>query len=206
MTRPAVATVILSAGESSRFGHQPKALLSVGPELAVQRIVRVSHEFGTDPVVVVTGPHDAPIRHALRDHTAQIVNNQDWEVGRTGSIQCGLNAVPEDRDILLWPVDHPFPRVETIASLLRCLEDDEVAWWFIPEHSNQGGHPVLLRQPIRARVNELRADAPLRALLPEIPLFVRRIPVADPGVIASVDTPEGYAEAYDAWRQREGAP
>jgi molybdenum cofactor cytidylyltransferase len=198
------AALILTGGASTRFGGQPKALLPTDERTSVRRIAEVNLAQGADPVVAVVGAHRTPIAHELRGLPVHVVDAEEWYEGRTASVQAGLRAIPDDRDVLLWPVDHPFVSTRTVDTLWAVRESDLLAVWFIPTYRGRGGHPVLWRAPIRNDILDLRADAPLRSLLPEFGPQVRRVAVEDPGVVANVDTPELYRLAWDEWHSREG--
>jgi len=198
----ATAALLLSGGESSRFGGIPKALMPVGGTPAVRRIAEVCRSRDLDPVVVVVGPHRGPVAHELRETRVELVDSEQWYEGRTASIHAGLEAIPTDRDVLFWPVDHPFVLESTADTLLAAPATDALAVWFIPTFEGHGGHPVLWRSNVRADILDLRSDAPLRSLLPEFGVQVRRIPVNDPGVVTNVDTPEEYRAAHEEWEAR----
>lgn len=199
------AALLLSAGASTRFGGEPKALLRVGERTSVRRLAEICLADGFDPVKAVVGPHRAVIAHELRDLPVELVDADRWYEGRTASIQAGLLAVPEDEDVLFWPVDHPFVAPRTIDALLARREHDLLAVWFVPTYEGAGGHPVLWRPPVRREILNLRPDAPVRSLLPEFGPQVCRVAVGDPGVVANVDTPEAYRAAHDAWAASEEA-
>ncbi len=198
----ATAAILLSGGASTRFEDRPKALLSTGERSSVRRLAEVALAARLDPVVAVVGTHRGPIAHELRGLPVEIVEATEWYEGRTASVQAGLRALPADRDVLLWPVDHPFVAARTVDRLLAVRDHDPLAVWFIPTFEGRGGHPVLWRAGLRDDLLELRADASLRLLLPELGPQVRRIGVDDPGVVANVDTPDQYRAAFDLWRQR----
>ncbi len=198
----ATAALLLSGGESSRFGGQPKALVPVGGVPAVRRMAEICIERGLEPVVVVVGPHRTPIAHELRGLGVLVVDSENWREGRTASVRSGIEAIPPGRDILFWPVDHPFVTVATLEALDRARESDALAVWFIPTFEGQGGHPVLWRFSVRSDVLDLRSDAPLRSLLPEFGVQVVRVPVDDPGVVRKIETPEDYRRAADEWQSR----
>jgi molybdenum cofactor cytidylyltransferase len=198
------AAILLSGGASDRFGGSPKALLPAGERSAIRRMAGICLERGFDPVVAVTGTHHLAIAHEVRGLPVELVEATDWYEGRTASVQAGVRALPEDRDILLWPVDHPFVSPNTLGALGAARDSDLLAVWFIPTFQGHGGHPVLWRPSVRRDLLDLRADAPLRSLLPELGPQVRRVSVEDPAVLANVDTPEAYAAAHDAWRAHGG--
>jgi molybdenum cofactor cytidylyltransferase len=196
------AALILSAGESSRFAGLPKALLRAGENSAVRRLAGICLAQRLDPVVVVVGVHRSAISHELRGLDVEVTEAADWYEGRTASVQAGLGALPADRDVLFWPVDHPFVSPRTVEILTSLLVHDPLGVWFIPTYQGHGGHPVSWRSVFRRDLLELRPDAPIRSLLPEFGPQVRRVPVDDPGVIANVDTPEAYRAAHEDWLGR----
>ena len=196
------SALLLSGGASSRFGGYPKALVSTGERTAVRRMAEISLDRGFEPVVIVVGPHHHPIAEAVRGLDVQLVDSEQWYEGRTASVQSGLRALPDGRDVLLWPVDHPFIAGKTLDQLRSVRDGDELGLWFIPTYRGESGHPVLWKDRVRGEVLELRPDAPIRALIPELGPQVRRVAVDDPGVLANIDTPDRYREAYDAWLAR----
>jgi molybdenum cofactor cytidylyltransferase len=183
--------VILAAGASTRFGGRPKSTLPIWGEPAVARLVRITRDEGFVPRVVV-GPHSADIRRTLVSTAPDIVENTDWEMGRTGSIQKGLEGIPEDAPVLLWPVDHPFVQAKTLRRLRTVAEHDAMGVWFIPTFGGFGGHPVLLLPAVMPRLRAIAPATPLRALLGEFGPQVVRVPVDDDGVRANVDSEEDY--------------
>ena len=196
------AALLVGGGDSSRFGGLPKAMMPLGRSTAVRRLAEVCLSHGLDPVTVVVGPHRGPVARELRDLSVTLVDSELWYEGRTASVQSGLETIPVDHDVLFWPVDHPFVSPSTVDLLGQTRDSDTLAVWFIPTFEGRGGHPVLWRSVVRADIMEVRGDAPLRSLLPEFGVLVRRVPVDDPGVVANVDTPEEYRVALEEWESR----
>jgi CTP:molybdopterin cytidylyltransferase MocA len=198
-------SLILTAGASSRFSGRPKALLDIAGEPAVVRLVRISQEEGLVPRVVV-GPHSAEVRAALSSARPEIVENPNWAQGRTGSIQQGIEDLPDETTVLLWPVDHPFVQAMTLRRLRTAAEHDTMGAWFIPTFEGFGGHPVLLEPPVLPRLRRLGPALPLRTLIPEFGPQVVRVPVDDPGVRANVDTEQEYLSFQSTHPGKEGSP
>jgi molybdenum cofactor cytidylyltransferase len=193
------AALILAAGASQRFGGEPKALLPVGGETAIQRIVRLARESGLTNVVVVVGRHGPEIRRSLAGDPVIIVENLDWVLGRTGSIQEGLNQIDPETSVTLWPVDHPFVKPSTVERVLQTSRGDFLTVWTIPTFEGRGGHPVVLKPPVLREIRRVGRSVPLRALIPHFGPQVRRIAVEDFGVTAAVDTPEEYSKFLPRW-------
>jgi len=170
----------------------------------VRRIAEICLADGFSPVAVVVGPHRGPIAHELRGLDVELIDAERWSEGRTASVQDGLASLPPERDVLFWPVDHPFVQPRTIDALLTARESDLIGVWFIPTFQGRGGHPVLWRPQVRNDIFDLRPDAPIRSLVPEFGPQVRRVAVDDPGVVANVDTPADYEAASHLWTAREG--
>ena len=198
------AAVVLSAGESSRMGGRPKALLPVGGTTGIRRIVGLCAERGFDPICAVLGAHREEISKELEGLNIQVVDSPRWSEGRTASIQSGWEAIPDDRDVLLWPIDHPLVEGDVVDRLRVEGARDALAVWIVPTFEGRGGHPVLLRASLRPAVMALAANAPLRSLQGAYGPQVLRVPVDDPGVVANIDTPEAYRQALTQWEARRG--
>lgn len=195
--------IVLSAGESARFGGRPKALLAVGPEVAIGRVARICAEAGASRVLAVVGPHREEIERMVGGGPVEFIENTAWAEGRTGSVQAGLRASEDAREVLVWPVDHPFVSEATVGRLVSAAARDALALWFIPTFRGGSGHPVLLRGGAIARVLDLTPSAPLRSVLPELGPQVRHVAVEDPGVLENVDSPDAYWSASEAWKARQ---
>ncbi|MFZ0891266.1 MAG: nucleotidyltransferase family protein [Thermoplasmata archaeon] len=193
------AALILSGGTSRRWGGTPKAGMRLGSESAIQHLVRISVEEGFAPIIVVVGVHEDFVRRQLRDSVAEIVRNETWELGRTGSVQRGLAALPSGANTLIWPIDHPFVEAKTLRALHNCGVSDRMASWFIPTYEGRGGHPVLIRPSAAREVAGLSVDAPLRSVVSRLGPQVRRLPVDDPFVLANVDSREEYNRIIAQW-------
>lgn len=170
--------VILAAGRSTRMGH-PKALTRIGDSSAVERIVAACRGLGLDVTVV------APASLALPPLDARIVVNADPDAGRTRSLQLGLAG-----DALVWPVDHPLARAETVKRLLATPGE-----WVVPSRGGRSGHPIVLRGRAVDAVRAAAPDAPLRDALRAAGLAPFPVEVEDPGVLQNLDTPEALRGA-----------
>jgi molybdenum cofactor cytidylyltransferase len=103
------------------------------------------------------------------------------------SVQHGVAALPfRASGALIWPVDVPWVRAETVRALL----DAPSAQIVIPTWQGRGGHPLRLPRALFGEVALLDPADGLRALLAARAPRVHRMEVPDPAVVRDVDTPE----------------
>ncbi len=202
MPGPEWDAIVLSAGASARWGGRPKALLPIGRETALERVVRLARAAGAARTAVVVGRHADELR-PLVSRDVEVLANPQWERGRTGSVQVGLRWAEGAEGVLLWPVDHPFVDGETAAQLLATARRDALALWTLPTFEGRGGHPVAIRREAFGEVLDLDPARPLRTVLRRLGVQVARVPVRDPGVIDSSDTPDEYRDGLARWTVRE---
>jgi molybdenum cofactor cytidylyltransferase len=119
---PNAGAIILAAGGSRRFGR-PKQLVAFQSESLVHRSVRVATEAGITSIAVVAGESMDAIKGEVRETSAAVVENRDWELGLGTSIRCGLQnlraSVPDLEAVVIIACDQPFVEASIIAALLE---------------------------------------------------------------------------------------
>ncbi len=183
-----IDAIVLAAGASRRMG-EPKALCDLSGTRVVDRILSTLERIGiVSPKLVLAQPHGPAIADFIassRRFSVEIRWNPQPEQGMLSSIQCGLFAIPTSAEgALLWPVDVPLVRPETIENLLS----HDRRQWLVPTFQDRGGHPIWLPTTMFADVQALPASASLRTLRQRLPPL--RVPVSDPDILLDLDTPE----------------
>ena len=192
-----IAAVILAAGRSTRMGR-PKALLSASAsETFVARLLSTLRAAGI-PAIVVGRPDDQPLRAEIDRCEALYVVNPDADAGgQLSSLIAGLAAIDRAdlRGVMMVPVDAPLVTRGTITMLLDAF--DTTAGPIVrPRHLGRHGHPVIFS---RAVFDDLRRADPgegAKAVLRAHAAGIVNVDVDDPGVLADLDTPEAYREAF----------
>ena len=110
-----VTCVLLSAGESQRFGS-PKALAKTSQKTAIEDLQDTLIASIADDIIVVLGAYAEAIGpHVFNHKKVRIVHNKDYKLGQTSSFQAGLRALKDNASaVLLTPVDCPFIRTSTV--------------------------------------------------------------------------------------------
>lgn len=197
MSSGEVVSVIVAAGAGRRLGGVAKALLP-SAEAGVTflaRIAATASAAGASRAVVVVGPpHGAAVAAEARRLELEVAENHDPDRGMSSSVAIGFGHA-EDRfagavAALLWPVDHARVEPATVAGLVRGASADAI---LVPTWGQRGGHPTAFGSDhwsALAGCDRLPRGA--RSVL-DAAARVRRIPVADPGVVADVDHPADLA-------------
>lgn len=195
------AALVLAGGASQRMGR-PKALLDLGGETFVARLIRVVTRVGASPVVVVTGVHDAAIRLALAtsDAPVRLVHNPAGDRGQLGSLLVGLDALESAHAeaVLVAPVDVPGVREDTVAALVEAWRRTR-APVTRPSFDGRHGHPVVFDRAVFADLVKAPPDQGARSVVRGLGAAVVDVPVGDEMVAFDVDTPEDYERLREMW-------
>src|SRR6186713_1114344 len=104
-----VPAIVLAAGASFRMGS-PKALLRIGDETFVRRILGVLRDAGLPAAVVVARPGQAGLAgEVAAAGFGRIIENPRADEGQLSSLIAGLDAIdqPDVEGVLVTLVDVP---------------------------------------------------------------------------------------------------
>ncbi|MCO5996599.1 nucleotidyltransferase family protein [Actinoallomurus rhizosphaericola] len=179
----APAGLLLAAGEGRRLGT-PKALVEIGGERLVDRGVRMLHEAGCTPIVVVTGAAAIDVAGAV------IVHNPDWRTGMASSLRLGLSALADDCPaVVIALVDQPRVTAEAVRRLRAAYAAG--ARVAVATYAGLPRNPVLIAHEHFAEAAAgASGDAGARAFLRARPDLVVTVPCEDVAAADDIDTPE----------------
>jgi molybdenum cofactor cytidylyltransferase len=186
----------------------PKALLrlpgaaGLPPETFADRLIGLLRARCA-PVIVVLGYGADHIAGSLaRGAEAALVVNTAPELGQLSSLQCGLRAVPETSDgVMFTPVDHPGIAPSTVAALADAFEAARPPL-AIPVHAGRRGHPVCCSRELIREILELPPGARASDVIHGHQSSAIYVNVEDPGVTEDIDDPAAYMSFLEAARPR----
>jgi molybdenum cofactor cytidylyltransferase len=187
-----VGAVILAAGGSSRFGR-PKQLLMFRGETLVRRAVLGASEAGCAPVVVVVGESGPAIQAELRETSAIVMENPEWQRGLGTSVRRGAAylraAVPAIDALVLMVCDQPLVQAKTIAALVA--EQERTRKPIVASsYADTLGVPALFDRSCFEALCALPDDSGAKALIAARPDDVASVPF-EAGA-CDIDTPADF--------------
>lgn len=182
--------VILSGGESSRFGS-PKALVDWNGRPLIADILQRLLASQLDEIIVVLGAGAKLIEPFLLKHKKiKVVYNKDYKLGQTSSFQAGWKALsPGTEAAGLLPVDVPLLKTETVDRMIKEFLSRK-PFILVPVNANRKGHPPFFHSRLGPEILGLSAETGLNILMKNHSSEVAVFKVDDPGVGLSFNTPE----------------
>ncbi len=189
-----VATLILAAGESRRFGSA-KALSTFGGRTLLQNAVNLAAQISPGDITIVTGGHAKAIVRHLEDckiDGVTVVFNRQWQEGMGTSLACGITARTGNGTgpsvIVILPVDQPLVTLKHVQCLVREARKSKRCALSI-DAQGVSGAPAAIVSEFYPRAVEIHGDRGMKSVLRPSEIIY----VEDPLSVLDVDTPEDLA-------------
>ena len=198
-----LAVLLLAAGQGSRLGFHPKALLKKGGVTLLNRLLDVVEHFNPIEFIVVTGFHGDAIEQSLAQidssfsRSIRLLRNPNPEAGQASSVRLGIEALHSNFDALLIALsDQPTITTAEISQLLSRFSQRRTGIEIVlPMVYGQRGNPVLFSK--KALQNTLAIpDLSCRAYMDAHPEQVQVWHTNNAAFICDVDTPQDMKK-YD---------
>jgi len=196
-----ISAIVLAAGMSSRMG-EPKALLPLGGEPMLARVLSTVRRSRAGETVVVLGFGADRVRKGVDLDTTTTVINPDFARGMSSSIRAALCAArPDAGGFLIVLGDQPFVSSATLDALIERHEASG-AKILVPTVQGVRGNPVLVDRSLSGEMERIVGDIGCRAMFGRHGDDLVEVPVDDPGILVDIDTPEEYRRAAEALERR----
>ena len=188
---PAIAAVVLAAGQSRRMGGPNKLLIEVGGKTMVRRAVEAALSARCSPVVVVTGHMRQQVEAALAGLPVRLVDNPAFAEGLSTSLKAGIEALPETTDAAVVCLgDMPRVNGRLITALIAAYNPTEGRAIVVPTHGGKRGNPVLWGREFFAEMRDLAGDVGAKGLIGRHDEELAEVEMGDDASLIDVDTPE----------------
>lgn len=191
MPEPRAAGIVLAAGAATRMGRT-KQLLDVGGEPMVRHAVRIMHDAGLAPVVVVLG-HDADrVRQALAGLDCTVVENADFTGPTSTSLHAGITALPASVEAFVVLLADMVRVTTPMVRALLDTPDTDVPPLAVSRYGDVLAPPLLFRRALWPELLAWHGEGCGKAVV-KAHLAEARVHDWPEASLADVDTPDDYA-------------
>ena len=190
-----LAVLLLAAGQGSRLGSYPKALLKKSDQSLLKHFCLTVQTLNPVEFLIVTGFHAQVIEDHLEglqselDTPIRVVRNSHAEKGQASSIRRGLESLTSEYDVLLVALsDQPEIGNAEIQALLEEFQSKELGQEIIlPMVNGQRGNPVLFSKKAIETILSM-PDMFCRPYMDAYPAQVRQLITNNTAYLVDVDT------------------
>ena len=183
-----LAILLLAAGQGSRLGNIPKALLKKEGIPLIQRFWQEVSPLNAIESISVLGFYADQIK-PLAEQYSQVVINQQANQGHGSSVRLGLESLHTPFDLLVIAlIDQPRITQTSLELLINGLEGqgNEIDA-LVPLCQGQRGNPIVMRRRAVLEILNIPAHTP-RQWLDQHPKRVCFYETRKDAFIADVDT------------------
>jgi molybdenum cofactor cytidylyltransferase/nicotine blue oxidoreductase len=190
-----LAILLLAAGEGSRLGGYPKALLKKDGESLLKRFCLSAETFDPVQILVLTGFYSDVIEEEVQSlkqaglRQLECIRNESPELGQSSSVRLGLESMKSEYDVLLIALcDQPNVGAPEMEFLLKQFTSRSLGQEIIlPLVHGQRGNPVLFSKRVIDDILKIPGMVP-RAYMDQNPRLVKIFQTSNQAYIVDVDT------------------
>lgn len=200
-SRMRVGAVLLAAGQGSRLGNRPKALLSLQGVPLINRHLITLSGAGVDEMVVVTGFYHEQVEPLVEQFPVQIARNSDPGAGQPSSVRLGIETLGDKFDaVIMLLCDQPLVSTTDITTLIAAFKKRSYGDVVIPRVNGQRGNPIILSGAAVSRILADSENMYCRKYIDEHPEQVTYLDTDNDHFITDIDT----LEDMTAFEQKTG--
>ena len=176
-----ISAVILAAGNGTRIGI-PKLKLKHGEEFFINIIANKLKLIGIENIVCIIRKDDKKW-FEQNTHSLSYIENSNPESGMIHSVLLGINHFEDSYGVIVFPVDHPLVKTDTITSLIEVFEAkyDSIVK---PGFKGISGHPIIVPNRL---FNFIKGSDNLNLAIQKSELQVLQLPVDDEGILKNIN-------------------
>lgn len=178
-----IAAIILAAGEGKRIG-QPKWQIQYKGKTFLEIIIEKLKSNSLSQIICVIRSNSIPTTIGI---TYSI--NQTPDNGTLSSVFYGIKSTSKASGFLIFPVDHPFVKEETIELLLEAfIKSPEKV--IRPAYKETPGHPIIIPKCLASKILNSAYEGGLKKFIRDNNPKLINIAVDDPYVLNNINTLE----------------
>ena len=180
-----IAVVILSAGQSTRFGSQKMNHSLADGKTILQTCIRQYQKVFSNVTVVIS--NDSTLERSLKDSNVNIVVAEYAVKGMSQSLITGIQSQINADAWLIALGDMPYIKTSTFEKLASQSTKSNIV---VPVCSGRRGNPVIFGCDFQAELLDLEGDVGAKQIIELNQSRVLKVQVDDEGILHDIDRAE----------------
>ena len=173
----------------------PKPLLNWGKENLINFQIESLKNSNIEEIIIVIGSNAEEIKKEINSDEIKVVENVDFELGKTTSIKKGLSEINNKNDILLIAVDQPRNKllIEQISDFhINHPENKKI---IMPFSNEKSGHPIIFSNVFFNELTQINEETEgIREVIKRNQDSIIKYKTKDESALIDLNTPEQYEE------------
>jgi len=173
----------------------PKPLLNWGKENLINFQIESLKNSNIEEIIIVIGSNAEEIKKEINSDEIKVVENVDFELGKTTSIKKGLSEINNKNDILLIAVDQPRNKllIEQISDFhINHPENKKI---IMPFSNGKSGHPIIFSNIFFNELTQINEETEgIREVIKRNQDSIIKYKTKDESALIDLNTPEQYEE------------
>lgn len=184
-----LSSIILAAGNSSRFINSNKLLFQINGFTMIELVVKTILKANFKPIYAITGFEKNKIYKNLSKFDINCIYNKNWSEGLSTSIQLGILKIEEHFDGTLIALgDMPLISTTTLEKMKKEFLYNNGNFIICPEYKNQIGNPIIIPKKYFHFANDLQGDNGFKKIINKNPNFIKTIKINSNEIFQDFDT------------------
>lgn len=180
-----VSAIIPASGLGKRFGIS-KIRAKFNDKLFPEIILEIINSVGLSDYRFIVNNDDYDFACKYLE-SKKIIINKNLHLGMIHSIELGLRELSSFAGYLIFPVDHPFIKPDTITKLIHFFwEDNNVV--IKPSFNKKSGHPIIIPKSMVKLITNNKNNHNLKQIIIESNIEINYLDVDDENILLNVNT------------------
>ena len=189
-----LSVIVLAAGLSRRMGIENKLLLPFQGKTIIETTIANILKADIGEVIVVVGHEAEKVKAVIENYPLSIIENPDFEMGMTTSIQTGIRTSPNSAYmiclsdmVLIEPEEYRF----LVQQFLESYKQDEKVI-VLPVFEGKRGNPVIFSSFYKKDILDTTDTEGCRSVVQVHKKHVKLIEMPTNHILQDVDFKEDY--------------
>ena len=182
-----LATIVLAAGGSSRYGKCKQLIDINGASLIRAAINKLSSILRHEQIYVVVGANSEDVIHGIEGLPVNVIHNTHWQTGIASSLKAGIKSIkPGCKAVMITLCDQPLISAIHLEQLIKLWSENH-SKIIASTYAGTLGTPAIIPIDLCPQLLELEGDMGAKPILEKTPNRLVKLPI--PEAEFDIDTP-----------------